>query len=372
MYRFARLLSASCPCGAALLVLGSLWLVACGDDAAGEGSVDAGGPDAPVGDSTAGGERDADAPSSDAFGTFRTAFDATPHGAFMSIWASAPDDVYTVGGQPSVPGVDAAGVVFHFDGVSWRELEVPAGGMLNWVYGVDGEAWVVGEQGRALRFADGAFVEETSTGVDAPLWGVWGAAADDLWAVGGDARDRNGAPVLVRWDGAEWTNVELPELDRPAPALFKVWGTSATQIFAVGSRGVLLAYDGETWSQVPSGTGEDLVSLWGRSPDDIVCVGGRSNGVLGRFDGSAWRFETLERVSGLNGSWMAEDGTAYAAGVNGRILHFAPGSNEFTDIESETDNVLHAIFGLNGGPGYAVGGTLLNTPPYEGDVLVSE
>ena len=62
--------------------------------------------------------------------------------------------------------------------------------------------------------------------------------------------------------------------------------------------------------------GGDLVSLWGRAPDDIVCVGGRSNGVLGRAAAAAG-FETLQRVS--TRVWMGEDGTAYVAGVGGRI-----------------------------------------------------
>lgn len=347
------------------MALGLLAL-ACGGEV-GEGAGDAGERDA-------GGEVNADTGGEPAvaLASFDVAFDAEPYGAFMSVWGSAPDDVYTVGGQPTVPNIEADGVVFRFDGDAWSEVEVPEGGMLNWVYGVDGETWIVGEQGRALRLVDGAFDEEYSTGVDAPLWGVWGASADDLWAVGGDARDRNGSPVLLHWDGAAWEQVELPELDRPAPALFKVWGTSATQVFAVGSQGVILAYDGENWSQIPSGTGEDLVSLWGRAPDDIVCVGGRSNGVLGRYNGDAWSFETLQRVSGLNGSWMDQDGTTYAAGVGGRILAFAPDATDFADVQSATGNVLHAIFGLNGGRAYAVGGTLLSSPPYTGDVLVAE
>jgi hypothetical protein len=309
-----------------------------------------------------------DAPHSD---DWRSAFDATSFGAFMSIWGPTPTDIYTVGGQPTLRDTEGDGVAFRYDGASWSELEVPAGGMLNWVHGAQDDVWMVGELGRALLWRDGALVREDALGTEDPLWGVWAAAPDDVWAVGGNARDPAGTPVLGHYDGEAWELIELPELDRPSPALFKVWGTSGDNVFAVGARGVVLGYDGESWTQLPSGTGEDIVSLWGRGPNDIVAVGGRSNGVLGRYDGTSWTFETLERVSGLNGSWMDYAGVVYSVGVGGRILKFAPGSSEFEDISSPSSNILHAVFGLNEGPAFAVGGTLASNPPYEGDVLIA-
>jgi len=335
--------------------------------------------DADVEDTTA--EADAppeDAAHSDALGwgaphndQFRSAFDATAFGAFMSVWGPTPTEVYTVGGQPMFLDDVGDGVAFRFDGQTWSQLEIPDGPMLNWVHGVDDHVWMVGEAGRAIRFVGGVFDAVVDTGVDVPLWGVWAAAVDDVWAVGGDARDRNGAPVLLRYDGTAWQSVSLPELDRPSPALFKIWGTGPDHVFAVGARGILLRFDGTAWTQLPSGVGDDLVSLWGRAPDDIVAVGGRANGIVGRWNGTAWTFETLERVSGLNGSWMDATGVVYVNGIGGRILKFAPGSSAFEDIESPTSNVLHAMFGFDEGPAFAVGGTLSAAPPYEGDVLIA-
>lgn len=354
---------------------------ACGDDnstsstpdatdAAADGTTtDAGGTDVIV---------DVDPPDDDATlwgqphnDDWQVAFDATPYGAFMSVWGPTPTEVYTVGGQPMLMDGSGDGVMFRFDGASWDEVNVPDGPMLNWVHGVDGIVWTVGEAGRAIRLVDGEVDGEFATGVDVPLWGVWAAAPDDVWAVGGDARDRNGDPVIVHFDGEAWTVEEIPALDRDTVALFKVWGTGPDNVFAVGARGVILRYDGTAWAQVASGTGEDLVSLWGRSETDIVAVGGRSIGVMGRWDGTAWSFEELGRVSGLNGSWMDYTGVVYVDGVGGRILKFPPGSNEFEDISSPTSNVLHAIFGFDEGPAFAVGGTLAASPPYEGDVIQS-
>ena len=299
------------------------------------------------------------------------AFDATSYGAFMSVWGTAGDDVYTVGGQPQTSEDPGDGVVFHYDGTTWTELEVPDGPMLNWVHGAGQTVWAVGESGRVLRFEGGAFVEEYDTGVGVQLWGVWAAAADDVWAVGGNPRDRQGAPVMVHFDGTAWSSVPVPELDRDfVTALFKVWGTSGDHAFAIGAVGVILQWDGSTWEQVPSGTGNDLVSLWGRAPDDIVAVGGRSNGVLGRWDGTAWAFETLDQVSALNGSFMAPDGTTLINGAFGRMMEVT--EDGIQDLDPPTGNVLHAVWADPGtGACFAVGGTLLTSPPYEGDVLIS-
>lgn len=327
-----------------------------------------GAPDAGLADVVGADAQGWGAPHND---VFRSAFDATSFGAFMSVWGPSPTEVYTVGGQPLFLDDVGDGVAFRFDGTDWTEIAVPDGPMLNWVHGVDNVVWMVGEAGRAIRLVDGEVDSVVPTGVDVPLWGVWAAAVDDVWAVGGDARDRNGSPVLLRFDGSAWQSVALPELDRASPALFKVWGTGPDNVFAVGARGIMLRFDGTAWSQLPTGVGDDLVSLWGRAPDDIVAVGGRANGILGRWNGTEWAFETLERVSGLNGSWMDAAGVVYVNGIGGRILKIAPGASTFEDIESPTSNVLHAMFGFDEGPAFAVGGTLSAAPPYEGDVLLA-
>ena len=302
---------------------------------------------------------------------WEVAFDATPYGAFMSVWGPSGDDVYTVGGQPQLGEDPGDGVVFHFDGESWTQLAVPEGPMLNWVHGAGESVWAVGESGRALRFEDGVFVEEFDTGVGVQLWGVWAAAEDDVWAVGGNPRDRQGAPVMAHYDGQTWSVVPTPELDRDfVTALFKVWGTRPDYAFAIGARGVILHWDGVSWEQVPSGTESDLISLWGRADDDIVAVGGRATGELGRWNGTEWSFEVLDEVSGLNGSFMAPDGTTLIDGSFGRMIEVTEGG--LIDRDVPTGNVLHAVWADSAsGTCFAVGGTLLAPPPFEGDVLIS-
>ena len=62
-------------------------------------------------------------------------------------------------------------------------------------------------------------------------------------------------------------------------ALYGVWGTAANDVWAVGQGGTILHWDGARWSTIPSGTTETLRSIWGSSPTDIWAVGERGTAV---------------------------------------------------------------------------------------------
>ena len=58
-----------------------------------------------------------------------------------------------------------------------------------------------------------------------------------------------------------------------------VWGTSPTDVYAVGSRGTILHYDGTDWSAMVSPVDlESLNDVWGTSSDDIYAVGQNPHG----------------------------------------------------------------------------------------------
>lgn len=293
-----------------------------------------------------------------------TGLDDLDAGALMSVWGPAPDQLWAVGGQPD------DGIALQFDGNHWQDVDVGDGPMINWVHGVDGDTWMVGNDGRALRIRNGD-VEHFDTGIDTDLWGVWAGSSDQVWTVGGDARDMDATPVVAKFDGDQFVEQPLPEMDRNANALFKVWGSSTDQVFAVGAMGLILEYDGDQWQQVPTGAGDDFVSLWGRSDDDIIAVGGRANGQIARYDGDQWTTELLPGVPGLNGVWMDCTGTAHASGVDGYSFRLPPDSFEPVVESTPTTDVLHGIFGFDDGPRIGVGGTLNSSPPYRGVIIES-
>lgn len=288
----------------------------------------------------------------------------TQRGALLSVWGSAPDDVYAVGGQ-LLSVTESAGVLYHHDGATWTEQALPTGTpMLHWIYGVDGELWTVGREGTALRREGDTWVSHP-TGADTILWGIWGARKDALWTVGGDGVDD--PPVLLGWDGEAWSAVTLPPTGDSA-GLFKVWGSGANDITAVGDRGLALHFDGAAWTVQPTGDLADLISVWGRAQDQHLAVGGRANARIARWDGATWTGETLA-LPGLSGVWMDASGAATIVGNQGTIAELPAGSMTPELQDSPTLLLLHAVFGFADGSRFAVGGSLNGAPPYVGVIV---
>ncbi|MFQ5489608.1 MAG: hypothetical protein ACE5GE_02700 [Phycisphaerae bacterium] len=289
------------------------------------------------------------------------AFDASGAGALSAVWGNAPDDVFVVGGTP------AQGEVYHYDGTVWRAMEVPDVPLLVWVYGFGPDnVLAVGVGGGAVRY-DGVSWTKLDSGTTEDLWGVWGAAPDDVWIVGGDVGldDAN----IFHFDGESITPVSMPENDREATSLFKVWGIGS-KVFAVGERGLILQYEDGQWFQVPAGANadEDFVALWGTGEDNIVAVGGRSGARIGKYDGTSWQTFKPSGIPGLNAVCMIEADEAVVGGVEGYTGSFDPGTETLTDTEVITSLALHGAWADGSGRYYAVGGRFRD--PYEGVALV--
>ncbi|MEE2787320.1 MAG: hypothetical protein VX589_08280 [Myxococcota bacterium] len=329
-------------------------LVACSGSGAVDGALHGGMP--------SGDERD-DCIQANAVETqWMPSFDAESEGAFLSVWGPSANQLWAVGGPDMTKGV-----AWHFNGSTWKNANLRDGPLLNWVHGVDDVVWMVGNQGRILRRQGDGDFEPVDADETEHLWGVWAASADEAWAVGGDPLgDGEPDPVILHWKDERWTRVKPPRTEQKFRALFKVWGTSATNVFAVGAKGVILHFDGQQWRQQSSGTARDFISLWGRSPSDIMAVGGRANGVVARYDGKTWKAEVLSGEPGLNGVWMNSAGEATVVGARGRILHFRPNCQRYRRETSDNRRLLHAVFGLEGMRRLAVGGTLDRNPPWQG------
>lgn len=284
-------------------------------------------------------------------------------GALFSVWGPRPDDVIAVGGQGSGP--TSTGLALRWDGATWTEIGLPPGTTrLHWITGVGDTLWTVGEAGVALR-RDGEAWVPVDTGVSVSLWGIWGASPDAIWTVGGDGFV--GGPSLLRWDGGSWAPEALPTLPDGCHALFKIVGSSVDDITAVGDFGVVVQYDSASWTSRDVGSIADFISVHGPATARLA-VGGRANARLAWWDGEAWTGATLDRP-GLSGVWVGGDGVALVTGSEGQILRVSAGSLEAQPEESPTLLLLHAVFGFDQGPRFAVGGNLAGAPPYIGVIV---
>jgi hypothetical protein len=271
----------------------------------------------------------------------------------MNIWGPSAGELYSPGGSLD------DGTIIRFDGTDATEVSLPAPvPLLNWSFGFgSSDIHVVGNEGTLLHY-DGTAWRLVDSPTDQDLWGVWGAAPDDVWAVGGTARGVDGVPTLLHYDGSAWTvePIPTPTLSN-VHALFKVWGSSASDVYAVGDVGIVLHFDGGAWEEQLVGAADDLVAVWGTGPNDVVAVGGRGNGIVAHFDGSAWRTESVAPLPGLNGVFMRAPGVAHIVGIRGTIGLFD--TETFEVVEAFPDELLdfHSVFSV-AGELHAVGGNL--------------
>lgn len=289
------------------------------------------------------------------------------NGWILACWGPSKNDVYAVGGAPD------RGLITHFDGEKWAPLtvgfDVP---LINWVYGFGpADVYFAGAAGTILHF-DGARFTKSATVTSADLWGIWGSAPDDLWAVGGGSRRVEDAAIL-RFDGTSWRRVATPELQHPNVfSFFKVWGSSANDVYVVGQRGLVLHWNGSELTELFVGSSEDLVTVWGRSASRVAIVGGRSNGELVTFDGASWTRESLSPLPGLNGLWFRDSATIHVGGEDGTVASFDWDTRQVTVEAQKTHLSIHALFGVDDRL-HAVGGSLLSIdPPHRGVVLTRE
>jgi len=76
--------------------------------------------------------------------------------------------------------------------------------------------------------------------------------------------------VVPSCANVSWCMVETPVT--PIHALTSVWGASKDDVWAVGSGGSIIHFDGAVWTATPSGHQQTLYGVWGSGPNDIWVV----------------------------------------------------------------------------------------------------
>lgn len=233
------------------------------------------------------------------------------------------------------------------------------------------DIWVVTDGGYALHF-DGEEWTAEKVG-DLPLRAVWAVAPDFVLAVSGtlwteDPPAGDEEAVIYRYDGASWH----VELESPGVALTGVWGTGPGFALACGYRsseqGVVFGIDGEEWTEVAEGF-DPLVAIHGSSATDVWMVGSDSSAY--HFDGDGWTEEQLIYSDSIfTAVWSAGPNAAYAVGDHGRVnFHDGLGWNLIEPTTSMSGDDLKDVWGfgpedvfvlgydtytVDGGPGWSL------------------
>ncbi len=102
--------------------------------------------------------------------------------------------------------------------------------------------------------------------------------------------------------------------------LLDVWGAGVDDVFAVGDVGVILHYDGSTWSAMDSHTTKSLFNISGSSSHNVFAVG--DNGTILRYSGKTWSSMDASCTNSLY-SVLAVGADVFAVGWDAAILHYS-------------------------------------------------
>lgn len=198
------------------------------------------------------------------------------------------------------------GILFHFDGVSWRHVPGLGANRLNagWAAGPT-DVWVVGEKSTILRWNGNRWATVANPLSNASYFGfhaVWGSSETDVWA-GGTAPLR-----VLHWNGSAWAEVAAPIGIDPSA----IWGRSSSEVWFANPAGSSLFWNGTDWTVsslalndvhgTPGGT-------WGTSGRTLV-----------RWNGQDWELLYAPStgpgadLSGFTTLFVSGSGTAWSIG----------------------------------------------------------
>jgi hypothetical protein len=302
----------------------------------------------------------------------------------QGVWGSSASDVYVVGDS---------GTVIHYNGVSWSTVASGATSCsLKSVWGSSTDnVWAVGDRlskgGNDYRYTILHSIDNGSTWSDLQvangqnLKSIWGSSATDIWAVGDAWKSgKNNYYTILHTTngGTSWANTATVGTTTPQ-TLRSIWGTSENNVYAVGSSGTILRYNGTAWASVTSGTTNTLNGVWGVDSNHIWAVG--SSGTILYYNGTSWSSGppwtrpsgysdvTLYGVWGTGGTDWAGGDRVYAVGYDSDdrkgVVWYYDGGSEWHYMNSGTSRALYGAWGSAQNSIYAVGegttqaGTLL-------------
>jgi len=162
--------------------------------------------------------------------------------------------------------------------------------------------------------------------LDRAVLSVWGSSASDVFAVGGPLG--NGQESLViHYDGASWTELHPGGTD----TFWWVGGTGPKDVWMVGENGRITHWDGKAFVEHSSGVTATLWGIWAASETDVWAVGGtpeggvaKPNDIVLHWNGTSWSPVALPKdVEGRTfyKVWGTSSDDLYVVGEVGTVWH---------------------------------------------------
>ncbi|MGH1362266.1 MAG: hypothetical protein ACRBF0_01840 [Calditrichia bacterium] len=97
---------------------------------------------------------------------------------------------------------------------------------------------------------------------------IWAFGNNDIWFAAGS---------VFHWTGGPYAPISwLRDTSTPEIAI-SIWGDTSERIFAVGSGGLLLSFDGSSWTRHPRAGSASLLDVYGKTSGDVWACGYSTN-----------------------------------------------------------------------------------------------
>ena len=211
--------------------------------------------------------------------------------------------------------------------------------------GIAGESpsalWITDEEGRICSF-DGR-----TSALRYQSWGgglkvIASRRADDVWAAGSKG-------LVLHYDGQAWFRVPVPT----ERELIGVWTGGVSETWVMDDSGAVLRWDGTDWADAggepPEGL--SLSRLHAVTAADVWAVG--QGGAVVHWDGKGLTRALSGTAENLYAVWAAAPGDVWAAGWHGTLLH--KDGPKWTAVPSGTTKGLFGLWGSGPRDIWAIG-----------------
>ncbi|MEO5952763.1 MAG: hypothetical protein ABIQ44_09885 [Chloroflexia bacterium] len=218
--------------------------------------------------------------------------------------AVGSDDIWVAGGRSRTQVGIVEPYLLHWDGkeATFVQVDDPTQDVsrINDLAAVSAnDIWAVGV-GQSILHWNGLTWRSIQTGIYGSLNGISALARDDIWAVGSEIKSGNETPLLMHWDGKQWSRVAEPDGINGFIELYDVSMIAHDNVYAVGksTEGELaLQWKGDKWYKLAplldrgasfynegcSGEFGAFASV-GVNPDSLWVVGDCSKRSIGDLD----------------------------------------------------------------------------------------
>jgi len=248
------------------------------------------------------------------------------------------------------------GICVDNSAIAWQQMSPPYTDSLYDVWGAGAnDVFAVGLNGRIQRCEGGSlkWADSGQTAATKNLYAVWGRSSTEVWAVG--------SSVVLHYDGSGWTKQEVVKSNNDPVTSFTLYDVhgDGNTVYAVGqldySTGVVLRYDADKkWREVaaakPTFTGKGVFVHKGR-----VWVVGKAAHVLSMTKG-IWDQQVLPGAKdlALSAIWGADASNIVTVGPSKTLARF-DGSAWTVEDAARGSSVAHGVWGASASEFYVVG-----------------